>query len=153
MSQTVNVKVNGVAEVQAALRAFGKTVEDQVSKAIEATALEALTDVRKAIQGPPKTGRIYTKENGIKHQASAAGEAPATDNSALVTSTYITKVNSITWAIGSRLPYAFMLEFGTLKIEPRPAWMPAAERAAPRGEKRIDRIIAQAKAQAEKTTK
>lgn len=156
MSNTVTVQVRGVAEVQAAIRAFGQEIAEQVSKAVEATALEALTDVRKAIQGPPKTGREYPRgKNGDKiHRASAPGEAPATDTGALVSSTYFAKPDKFTAAIGSRLDYAFFLEFGAMKIEPRPSWIPAAERAAPRLEKRLARIIAQAKARAErKTTK
>jgi hypothetical protein len=29
--------------------------------------------------------------------------------------------------IGSRLAYAYYLEFGTMRIAPRPSWMPAVE--------------------------
>ena len=145
---SVQVKVNGVAEVQAAIRAFGAQVEEGVARAVHATALETLTDVRKAIQGPPKTGRLYPRgKNGDKvHQASAPGEAPATDQGALVTSTFITPVDRLTWAIGSRLEYAFHLEFGTRKMEARPSWVPAAEKNIPRLEKRIRRVIAEARA-------
>ena len=151
----INVQVRGVEEVQNAIRAFGAEIADQVSKAVEATALEALTDVRKAIQGPPKTGREYPRGvNGDKvHRASAPGQAPATDTGALVSSTYIRRVDSFIQAIGSRLDYAFYLEFGTLRMEPRPSWMPAAEKNAPRLEKRFARIIAQARARAEGKTK
>ncbi len=151
----INVQVRGVEEVQKAIQAFGKEIADQVSKAVEATALEALTDVRRAIQGPPKTGREYPRgANGDKiHRASAPGQAPATDTGALVGSTYISRINSFTQAIGSRLDYAFYLEFGTLRMEPRPSWVPAAEKNAPRLEKRLARIIAQARARAEGKTK
>jgi phage gpG-like protein len=152
---SVNVQVRGIQEVQAAIRAFGAAVEKGVSDAIAATALETLTDVRKAIQGPPKTGREYPRgKDGSKiHRASAPGQAPATDTGALVSSTYFTKVNDLTAAIGSRLDYAFFLEFGTLRMEPRPSWVPAAERNAPRLEKRLRRVIAEARAKAERTTK
>lgn len=149
------VEVRGVEEVQKALAAFGREVAAEVGKAVEASALEALTDVRRAIQGPPKTGEIYVRR-GIKHQASRAGEAPATDTGALVSSTYITKIDPFTQAIGSRLFYAEVLEFGWLPDKEntkRPAWIPAAERAAPRLEKRLRRVIAEAKARAEKTTR
>jgi hypothetical protein len=145
---SVNIQVNGVAEVQAAIRAFGERVEKGVSDAINATALETLTDVRKAIQGPPKTGNLYPRGKGGDkvHQASAPGEAPATDTGALVSSTFFTKVNDLTVAIGSRLEYAFHLEFGTRKMEARPSWVPAAEKNIPRLEKRIRRVIAEARA-------
>jgi hypothetical protein len=154
MSQSA-VHVTGTQEVNRALAAFGREVAADVGKAVVATALEALTDVRKAIQGPPKTGREYPRgANGDKiHRASAPGEAPATDTGALVSSTYLSRIDADTQAIGSRLDYAFFLEFGTMKIEPRPSWVPAAERAAPRLEKRLRRVIAEARAKAERTTK
>lgn len=152
MSGTVTVKVQGIADVQAAIRAFGAQVEKGVSDALEATAIETLSDVRKAIQGPPKTGREYARGQKT-HRASAPGEAPATDTGALVSSTYFTKVDPLTVAIGSRLEYAFHLEFGTRNIEPRPSWVPAAEKNAPRLDKRIRRVIAEARARAEKRTK
>lgn len=149
------VEVRGVEEVQKALAAFGREVAEDVRKAVEASALEALTDVRRAIQGPPKTGREYPRgANGDRiHRASAPGEAPATDTGALVSSTYLSQVNEFTQAIGSRLDYAFYLEFGTFKMDPRPSWIPARERAAPRLDKRLRRIIAEAKARAERTTR
>ncbi len=152
---TATIQVKGTQEVAAALARFGSEITSEVSKAVMATALEALTDVRKAIQGPPKTGKLYPRgKNGDKvHQASAPGEAPATDTGALVSSTYLTQPDAMTAAIGSRLEYAAHLEFGTMDIAPRPSWIPAAERVAPRLQKRLERVIAQAKARAEKTTK
>lgn len=153
--RAAQVQISGTREVQNAIAAFGREIAAAVSKAVEASAVEALTDVRKAIQGPPKTGREYPRgKNGDKiHRASAPGEAPATDTGALVTSTSIMKVDEFTQAIYSRLEYAFFLEFGTMKMDPRPSWVPAAERVAPRLEKRLRRVIAEAKARAEKTTR
>jgi phage gpG-like protein len=88
-----------------------------------------------------KSGRIYRvgktpsakqKARGAKfreHQASAPGEAPAIDTGALRRSV-THKIVKDSWAhyratIGSKLPYAAYLEFGTRHIEPRPAWIPA----------------------------
>ncbi len=150
------VEIRGADEVRDALAAYARDIRTSVEAAVQATALEALTDVRRAIQGPPKTGEIYTKTNGIKHQASRAGEAPATDTGALVNSTYYTKIDNYTAAIGSRLDYAFVLEFGWRPDQQgtkRPSWIPAAERAAPRLQKRLERIIRQAKAKTEGRTK
>lgn len=81
----IGVDVRGVDQVIASLRALGQDITEQVELAVEATALEALTTVRKAIQGPPKTGREYPrgKNGNIIHRASAPGEAPATDTGAL----------------------------------------------------------------------
>jgi hypothetical protein len=149
------IQVTGTKETQAAIAAFGREVSAEISKAVLATAVEALSDVRNAIESGPKTGREYKRGEKV-HRASAPGEAPAADRGGLAPSTYINRIDRFTQAIGSRLDYAFILEFGwgpSKEGTKRPAWVPAAERAAPRLEKRLRRIIAQAKARAEKTTK
>jgi hypothetical protein len=153
----VKVEIKGIQEVNAALRAYGKDLGRGLELALNRTALVALTDVRNAIENPPKTGRIYIRgrNNDIKHQASKEGEAPATDTGALVISIYNEYRGKYTKAIGSRLPYAYYLEFGTLdgKLGKRPAWIPAVERAMPRLLELVQIAIAKAKARAEKTTK
>jgi hypothetical protein len=151
----VKVEIKGLKEVNAALQAYGKDLGNSLALIVDATALEAVTDVRKAIQGPPKTGVIYTrgKNKDIKHQASKEGEAPATDTGALVSSIYNESRGKYAKAIGSRLDYAYYLEFGTFRMGKRPSWIPAVERAIPKMLKRVEIAIAKAKARAEKTTK
>jgi hypothetical protein len=151
----VKVEIKGLKEVNAALQAYGKDLGNSLALIVDATALEAVTDVRKAIQGPPKTGREYAR--GVNkdkvHRASAPGEAPATDTGALVSSIYNENRGKYSRAIGSRLDYAYYLEFGTFKMAKRPSWIPAVERAIPKMLKRVEIAIAKAKARAEKTTK
>jgi len=151
----VKVEIKGLKEVNAALQAYGKDLGNSLALIVDATALEAVTDVRKAIQGPPKTGREYAR--GVNkdkvHRASAPGEAPATDTGALVSSIYNESRGKYSKAIGSRLDYAYYLEFGTFKMAKRPSWIPAVERAIPKMLKRVEIAIAKAKARAEKTTK
>ena len=151
----VKVEIKGLKEVNAALQAYGKDLGNSLALVVDATALEAVTDVRKAIQGPPKTGREYARgvNNDKVHRASAPGEAPATDTGALVTSIYNESRGKYAKAIGSRLDYAYYLEFGTFKMAKRPSWIPAVERAIPKMLKRVEIAIAKAKARAEKTTK
>lgn len=151
----VTVEIKGLKEVQDAIRAYQGDISKQLGLIVNAAALEAVSDVRRAIQGPPKTGREYKrgKNRDIIHRASAPGQAPATDTGTLVSSLYNEDRGYLTKAIGSRLPYAFYLEFGTLKIAPRPAWIPAVERAIPKMLKRVNIAIEKAKARAEKTTK
>jgi hypothetical protein len=153
--RAAQIRVTGTKETQAAIAAFGREVAAEISKAVLATAVEALSDVRNAIESGPKTGNEYKRGNKT-HVASRAGEAPAADRGGLAPSTYIEKIDRFTQAIGSRLPYAFILEFGwgpSKEGTKRPAWIPAAERAAPRLEKRLRRIIVEARARAERTTK
>ncbi len=148
----VKVEIKGLKEVQDAIRSFDGDISRQLNLIVNAAALESVNDVKKAIQGPPKTGRKYQRGT-VVHQASAPGQAPATDTGFLVSSIYNEDRGYLTKAIGSRLDYAFYLEFGTRKIAARPSWVPAVERAIPKMLKRVNIAIAKAKARAEKTTK
>lgn len=152
----VKIEINGLKEVQDAIRAYQGDISKQLGLIVDAAALEAVTNVRRAIQGPPKTGNIY-KRGTKTHQASRAGEAPATDTGTLVSSIYNRNEGPYTRVIGSRLPYAYYLEFGTFKMGgpsgARKAWLPAVERTIPKMLKRVELAIAKAKARAEKTTK
>lgn len=149
----VKIEINGLKEVQDAIRAYQGDISKQLGLIVDAAALEAVTNVRRAIQGPPKTGREYLRGRDKVHRASAPGQAPATDTGTLVSSIYIEDRGPNTKAIGSRLPYAFYLEFGTFKMDARPSWVPAVERTIPKMLKRVELAIAKAKARAEKTTK
>lgn len=148
----VKVEIKGLKEVQDAIRAYQGDISKQLGLIVNAAALESVNDVKKAIQGPPKTGRKYQRGT-VVHQASAPGQAPATDTGFLVSSIYNEDRGYLSKAIGSRLPYAFYLEFGTRRMAPRPAWIPAVERAIPKMLKRVNIAIEKAKARAEKTTK
>ena len=149
----VKIEINGLKEVQDAIRAYQGDISKQLGLIVNAAALEAISDVRRAIQGPPKTGREYPRGRDKIHRASAPGQAPATDTGTLVSSIYNEDRGRNAKAIGSRLPYAFYLEFGTFKMDARPSWVPAVERAIPKMLKRVELAIAKAKARAEKTTK
>ena len=149
----VKVEIKGLKDVQDAIRAYKGDISKQLGLIVNAAALEAVSDVRRAIQGPPKTGREYPRGRDKIHRASAPGQAPATDTGTLVSSIYNEDRGRNAKAIGSRLPYAFYLEFGTFKMDARPSWIPAVERAIPKMLKRVELAIAKAKARAEKTTK
>lgn len=149
----VKVEINGLKEVQDAIRAYQGDISKQLGLIVNAAAIEAVSDVKRAIQGPPKTGREYARGRDKIHRASAPGQAPATDTGALVSSIYNEDRGEYSKAIGSRLDYAYYLEFGTFRIASRPAWIPAVERTIPKMLKRVNVAIAKAKARAEKTTK
>ena len=149
----VTVEIKGLKEVQDAIRAYEGDISRQLGLIVDAAALESVNDVKKSIQGPPKTGRKYQRSETVIHQASAPGQAPATDTGTLVSSIYNEDRGYLSKAIGSRLDYAFYLEFGTRRMAPRPSWIPAVERAIPKMLKRVNIAIAKAKARAEKTTK
>ncbi len=86
-------------------------------------------DAKRAVANPPKSGRIYSRR-GITHQASAPGEAPATDTGALIASIRAGATldgEKIEGVIEARMPYAVWLEYGTRKMQPRPFLTPAIE--------------------------
>lgn len=81
----------------------------------------------RSIQTGPKTGRIY-RRRGIEHQASAPGEAPASDTGRLVNSiTTNYEPDKLSGTIQFGTEYAPYLEYGTQKMEPRPFARPALD--------------------------
>lgn len=72
------------------------------------------------ITNPPKSGRVY-KRRGVEHQASAPGEAPASDTGTLVNARQ-TKFDqqNVSGRLTFTSRHAEMLERGTRKMEPRP---------------------------------
>lgn len=72
------------------------------------------------ITNPPKTGRIY-RRRGITHQASAPGEAPASDTGTLVNARR-TQLNEadVSGKLIFTSRHAAPLEHGTRNMEARP---------------------------------
>lgn len=134
---TITVSIENDAAVRAALRRYGKKAADLIDRAINAAGLDVDREVKRSIQRGPKTGIIYEKiEPNRRHRASAEGEPPATDTGRLVSSIYFTR-ERLSATVGSKLAYAYHLEFGTRRIKPRPAWVPAVENARPKFNERI----------------
>lgn len=113
---------------------FTKSLDEIIRKKI----LKLAQRYERILQGlfrTAKHGRIYT-HGSVEHRASAPGEAPAIDTAALakgVTHSDPQKTNG-EWSIdfgesieSGRAEIAAMLEWGTSKIEARPAWRPALE--------------------------
>jgi len=139
----IELQIEGLDRVKAEIKRIGKEAEQGVANAVKATALEVISDVKKRIQRGPKSGRTYTRGN-VSHTASAPGQAPATDTGALASSVYFTQSSKLSAVVGSRLAYSAYLEFGTVRIKPRPSWTPAVEAAAPKLQKRIETAIKKA---------
>ena len=106
--------------------AIGQQMAREIDGVCESTALDIQARAQMAIMNPPKSGRIYRRGN-VAHQASAPGEAPATDTGNLVNSAYTKKLADADYETGFTVEYAAALEFGTPKIEPRPYLRPAVE--------------------------
>lgn len=96
---------------------------DEVDAVVESTAFGIQADVQAMMAGP-HSGHIY---NG--HQASAPGEAPAMDTGTLANSITTERDAPGEWTVYTGVEYAPYLEYGTVHMEPRPSFTPAAEAA------------------------
>lgn len=139
------MSVENDAEVRAALRRYGARFGQLLDRAINATALSVDRDIKKKIQRGPKTGIVYNKVKPNRiHRASAPGQPPATDTGRLVSSIYYRR-GKLSATVGSSLAYAYWLEFGTRRIKPRPAWVPAVQENRPKFNDRVREAIRKAR--------
>lgn len=147
---------------------FGKlseTVHRQLGQVVHATAVQVEAHAKIAIQTGPKTGRVYeqgetevsftTKTgNAVSftarkgqasklHQASAPGEAPATDTGNLVNSVQTRRTGDLAAEVSASAEYGAALEFGTEDghIAPRPFLGPALDTARPGFEAAVAAVI------------
>lgn len=143
----VRIEYNRFPEVARQLRT-------QASQAVRTTAFELEADVKQQMASGPKTGEVYVKSVEVEeraaslavtrkyHQASAPGEAPAVDTGNLINSIHTdAQPGALTATIHSDAEYAPHLEFGTVHMRPRPAWVPAAQRAQVRFTGRIQALL------------
>jgi HK97 gp10 family phage protein len=98
-----------------------------LSRLVLETAFEVETEAKLLIQNPPKSGRIYTRGDKV-HQASAPGQAPATDTGNLVNSIETSRKSDYEAIVAVNAEYAAGLEYGTAHILPRPFLRPAVEK-------------------------
>lgn len=125
----------GLASLERKLRRLGPESTQVAKREIAAGALILQNAIRTAIASGSKSGRIYTR-GGVQHQASAPGEAPATDTGRLLGSINVeTSPDGLSASIGvtelTNVPYARRLEFGGMDSRGvfiaerpyiRPAW-------------------------------
>ena len=137
------ISVEGLDALQRDFTRISEETRAGLSMAVKATALDIDRDVKKRINRGLKTGLFYTR-GGVEHQASAEDEAPATDTGTLVSSQYFKQTSELTATVGSRLAYAYYLEFSTRNIRKRPAWIPAIEAITPKFNQRVDKVLKEA---------
>lgn len=133
----MRVSVKGLKEVVNKFTAMGGRADREAQKALEAAALIVRNDAVRSIQKGPKTGRIYvrgTSKKGrrkkIMHQASAPGQAPATDTGSLASNvTFYGRPGRRPAAyVEAEMHYSRDLEYGTRKMAARPFMRPALQR-------------------------
>lgn len=141
----VRLVVDGSEQVGAWLKGLDAEVKARVVKAVNSGANAIRNDVVDNIRNGEKTGRMYGD-----HQASAPGEAPATDTGELISGvSFEIDSDGFGASVISRAPYSLALELGTSgnrsigkedkialqgpgfgdgHIEPRPFMLPAFEK-------------------------
>jgi len=149
------IKIEGMAELNRALKKFGGVAEKEVMKALEATGIEARGEITKGYNRGPASGSVYKILGPPKrtHQASAPGEAPQTDTGNLASHTVyqIDRSKALSVEVENRAKtadgrwfYGALLEFGTRRIKARPLWGPVRDRLEPKMWKRVRDAVARA---------
>jgi phage gpG-like protein len=134
------IRIEGNERLSRALDRLSDDAKARVSLAVEATGIELRGEIVKKYQRGPASGIVYEKTNPTRtHQASAPGEAPATDTGRLANSVTFSKTGQLSAEVGTEVEYGAWLEFGTRRIRPRPNWIPSVQAA---GDKFIRRLTA-----------
>jgi HK97 gp10 family phage protein len=126
-----SVQIDGLDALANASQQVRDAVADEINKAVYASAQQVVLEAKKSILSGGKSGRLYHRRT-VTHQASAPGEAPASDTGRLVNSLSATLTNpgeATASAGNSNVKYAAMLEFGTTNIAPRPFFFVAFEKS------------------------
>jgi cell pole-organizing protein PopZ len=131
------IKIRVRVEIPRALGALTTDMVGAVQRGVNTSAFAVEADAKQRIQTGSKSGRTY-KRNGINHQASAAGESPATDTGLLVNSiSTAPSLPNLSAEVRVAAEYGLALETGTRKMAPRPYLTPAVEAEAQQMANRI----------------
>lgn len=131
----VVARVKHAKGIRAALKGVDDATRQAAAEALRDGADDVAARAQELILDPPKTGRIYDRGEGFgTHQASAPGEAPASDTGKLANEIGVDRVDlaRLRVAIFSSAKYSAFLEFGTSRMEPRPFLRRALREMAPR---------------------
>lgn len=120
----------------------------QIARSLNQRAAELVRDTAEGIvahakqsMAESKSGREYKRgKKGRNHIASAPGESPAIDTGFLANSLNA-QHSGLVSTVGTNAEYAMHLEFGTVKMEPRPFFEPAFEAMKPEFERGLKELI------------
>jgi HK97 gp10 family phage protein len=138
----IKMTLDGLDELRKAFAEAGEEVRRKVEAVVTKTTIDVHRSAVQRIQRGPKTGNVYTKyDPNREHQASAPGEAPATDTGRLA--------SSVSWNVDrerggfvyTNVDYGRILEFGTTNIGPRPWLFPSLEEHAPAFRKALTEVL------------
>lgn len=110
------------------LRRIDSQSVQRVSDAVQASGEGIRTDAVLTSSKPGK-GRVYKRDDGPPHRASAPGDPFASDTGTLLRGIETQEVNGgLGVLVGTNVEYGLYLEFGTSKMAARPWLRPAYER-------------------------
>lgn len=132
MSDKVSFSLN-VKETIAALERLDGDASEGLKRAALAGGMVIQAGMKRRITQGGKTGQLYSRGRKM-HQASAPGEAPASDTGALANS-IITQISQSTAdyaesETGPTMEYGGMLEYGTSRVKARPYGRPTLDEDA-----------------------
>lgn len=122
-----SVKIEGLDQLARNTQAVQRAVQEEIGKGLYASAEQIASDYKRSVLAGGKTGRIYRRRTVI-HQASAPGEAPASDTGTLVNSVHVALEATLSAVMRVASKYAALLENGTRFMAARPALVPAVEK-------------------------
>ncbi len=123
------VELKGSNEFSSALKGYAGTCKDALRTGLFAGATSTQSEAIKSIQAHASSGEVYNKR-GRQHASSVPGSPPNSDTGNLVANITIEDIDG-GFDVGSRkgAGYGLALEFGTIKMAPRPWLQPAYDRA------------------------
>jgi len=125
----IRIELQGKREFSRALKEYAGTCEKALKTGLFAGATATHGEAIRSIQAHASSGSVYTRR-GVQHAASTPGNPPNSDTGNLVANITIEDISE-GFDVGSRkgASYGAALEFGTLKMSPRPWLQPAYDKA------------------------
>lgn len=127
-------------QLQSRIPQIARSLNQRAAELVRDTAEGIVAHARQSM-AESKSGREYKRnKKGRNHIASAPGESPAKDTGFLINSLNA-EHNGLISTVGTNAEYAMHLEFGTVRIEPRPFLDPAFEAMKPEFEKGLKELL------------
>ena len=130
MTIKIKSEVINIADLDPAIDRYQSRMKRVIKKWLNAVGLLVRSTAQASILRGSKTGRIYEKYGPRRtHQASAAGEAPASDTGTLARSIDMDiNEQELSVDVGTNVFYAKWLELGSSIAKARPFLLPALDK-------------------------
>lgn len=121
MTLRIEAEIEGLGQFRRLLRNLDDDARRQLQEAVDESGEAVRDSAVRAILHGEKTGRVYTR-GSVRHQASAPGEAPASDTGNLVANLVVDgSIEPLEVAVVSGAPQSERLEYEMDRAFLRPA--------------------------------